>query len=334
MVNPDLQHLIRKLSRALGFPVRLWNGEEEQSEDAVRFPLRRGWDEGETAWLEVQGNLSPREVSLVRLLLAEWEREKGETPGNLYPLIRWLKDLEEKNGPPEPPPAVQRLPWERRVPFFVIHQGAIEGQDSEEIRCVLIRYFGEKTWMLPLDPGELLLLVPWALVDTDGGEPWQTVLFGAAEGLADVVTSEAGEQVRVVVHPPVESPRELPGAVSSLREAARLGRTFYPELTVHGTWQLRLERLLDQIGREAVEDFLRSLSPVPFWEEGEWRRTLEIFFHLDGNVSEAARRLHLHRNTLLYRLDRLKQETGLDARRFEDAVEIYLALLLSAKHRR
>jgi len=51
-------------------------------------------------------------------------------------------------------------------------------------------------------------------------------------------------------------------------------------------------------------------------------------------VSEAARRLHVHRNTLVYRLDRLKQETGLDARRFEDAVAMYLALLLSARGER
>ena len=74
-----------------------------------------------------------------------------------------------------------------------------------------------------------------------------------------------------------DSPRQLPGALSSLREAVRLGRTFYPERSVHGTWQFRLERLLDQIGREEAENFLRDLSPAPFWEEGEWRRTLETF---------------------------------------------------------
>lgn len=331
-MDSDLQRLIGKLRGALGSPVHLRPEGAKGIEGALRFPLRRP-REGKTVWLEVEGPLSPREVSLVRLLLAEWERERGDGPED-NPLLRWLKDSEEKNNPLEPPPAVERLPWERRVPFFVFHQGDIEGGGSAEIRRVLVRYFGEKTWILPLDPGELLLLVPWVLVDADGGEPWQAVLLGAAEGLADVLTSEAGEPVRVVVHPPVGSPRELPGAVSSLREAGRLGRTFYPERTVHGTWQLRLERLLDQIDREAAEDFLRSLSPVPFWEEGEDRRTLEIFFRLDGNVSEAARRLHLHRNTLLYRLDRLKQETGLDARRFEDGVAMYLALLLSTKVRR
>lgn len=332
-MDPDLQRLIRKLSRALGLPARL-RKEREGSENGACFPLRHGNEEGETVWLEVEGNLSPREVSLIRLLLAEWEQRKEDPAGDMTPLIRWLKGSVGRDRPSEPPPAVEGLPWDRRVPFYVVHHGAVDGRGPEEIRRILVRYFEGKTWILPLYPGELLLLVPWALVDTDGEEPWQSVLFGAAEGLADVVTSEAGEQVRVVVHPPVESPRELPGAVSSLREACRLGQAFYPEQAVHGTWQLRLERLLDQIDRRAVEAFLRDLSPVPFWEEGEWRRTLEIFFRLDGNVSEAARRLHLHRNTLVYRLDRLKQETGLDARRFEDAVAMHLALLLSAKGRR
>ncbi|PRX41444.1 PucR-like helix-turn-helix protein [Planifilum fimeticola] len=326
-MDPDLQHFIRKLSRALGLPVRLRKERNGQEGKGARFPLRRDNGEGETVWLEVEGNLSTREVSLVRLLLTEWERKEEEPAGDMTPLIRWLKG----DRPSEPPPDVDGLPWDRRVPFYVVHRGAIRGQGSEEIRRILARYFEGKTWILPLYPGEMLLLVPWALVDTDGGEPWQEVLLGAAEGLADVVTSEAGERVRVMVHPPVESPRELPGALASLREAGRLGRTFYPEQAVHGTWQLRLERLLDQIGREEAEAFLSDLSPVPFWEEVEWRRMLEVFFRLDGNVSEAARRLHLHRNTLVYRLDRLKQETGLDARRFEDAVAMRLALLLSAK---
>jgi len=332
-MDPDLQRLVRKLSRALGLPARLREGRNGRGKGA-RFPLRRGEGEKETVWLEVEGNLSSREVSLVRLLLAEWERREGEAAGEMTPLIRWLKDSAGGDCPSDPPPDVERLPWDRRVPFFVVHRGAVQGQSSGEIRHILVRYFEGKTWILPLDPEALLLLVPWTMVEADGGEPWQEVLLGAAEGLADVVTSEAGERVRVVVHPPVDSPRQLPGALSSLREAVRLGRTFYPERSVHGTWQFRLERLLDQIGREEAENFLRDLSPAPFWEEGEWRRTLEIFFRLDGNVSEAARRLHVHRNTLVYRLDRLKQETGLDARRFEDAVAMYLALLLSARGER
>jgi len=49
---------------------------------------------------------------------------------------------------------------------------------------------------------------------------------------------------------------------------------------------------------------------------------------LDCNVSETAKKLYIHRNTLLYRLDKFKQETGLDVRTFNDAVLVKIALLL------
>src|SRR5690606_36483574 len=113
-MDSDLQRLIGKLRGALGSPVHLRPEGAKGIEGALRFPLRRP-REGKTVWLEVEGPLSPREVSLVRLLLAEWERERGDGPED-NPLVRWLKDSEEKNNPLEPPPAVERLPWERRVP--------------------------------------------------------------------------------------------------------------------------------------------------------------------------------------------------------------------------
>ncbi|GJM80639.1 hypothetical protein HMSSN139_31350 [Paenibacillus sp. HMSSN-139] len=49
---------------------------------------------------------------------------------------------------------------------------------------------------------------------------------------------------------------------------------------------------------------------------------------MDCNVSETAKRLYIHRNTLLYRMDKFKQETGLDVRTFNDAVLVKLELLL------
>jgi len=63
-------------------------------------------------------------------------------------------------------------------------------------------------------------------------------------------------------------------------------------------------------------------------QDEEIRTTLETFFALDCNVSETAKRLYIHRNTLLYRMDKFKQETGLDVRTFNDAVLVKLELLL------
>ena len=62
--------------------------------------------------------------------------------------------------------------------------------------------------------------------------------------------------------------------------------------------------------------------------EREMLSTLESFFDLECNVSETAKILYIHRNTLLYRLDKFKQETGLDVRSFNDAVLIRIAVLL------
>ncbi|MFD2881944.1 PucR family transcriptional regulator [Paenibacillus rhizoplanae] len=56
--------------------------------------------------------------------------------------------------------------------------------------------------------------------------------------------------------------------------------------------------------------------------------TLETFFEMDCNVSETAKKLYIHRNTLLYRLDKIKQETGADVRSFGDAAIVKLAMLL------
>jgi DNA-binding PucR family transcriptional regulator len=66
-----------------------------------------------------------------------------------------------------------------------------------------------------------------------------------------------------------------------------------------------------------------NLSP-----DTEMYLLLEQFFTHDCNVSETAKSLYVHRNTLLYRLDKFKQETGLDVRNFNDAVLVQVALLL------
>jgi carbohydrate diacid regulator len=59
-------------------------------------------------------------------------------------------------------------------------------------------------------------------------------------------------------------------------------------------------------------------------------KTVSIFLENDMNLSEAAKKLHLHRNTLIYRLDKIKKLIGLDPRKFSDAIKIKLGLVLYA----
>jgi DNA-binding PucR family transcriptional regulator len=92
---------------------------------------------------------------------------------------------------------------------------------------------------------------------------------------------------------------------------------------------LRLEKLLHLLPERDRTKFLEQvLKGADHVLDAETQTTLEQFFALDCNVSETAKKLYVHRNTLLYRLDKFKNETGLDVRTFSDAVLVRIALLL------
>ena len=92
-----------------------------------------------------------------------------------------------------------------------------------------------------------------------------------------------------------------------------LGRRFQVGSNLHLPWELELERLLSSIPEGDRNRFVdQALSRSDYYVEPEIFTTLETFFALDCNVSETAKKLYIHRNTLLYRLDKLKHETGLD----------------------
>lgn len=60
----------------------------------------------------------------------------------------------------------------------------------------------------------------------------------------------------------------------------------------------------------------------------EMLHTIEMFFAKDLNLSDTARQLYIHRNTLVYRLDKVQRQTGLDLRKFDDAVTFKMMMLL------
>ncbi|PTX59650.1 PucR-like helix-turn-helix protein [Melghirimyces profundicolus] len=332
MEYPELIGLARNLENALGKKVRIEVGESAADAGERVFHVDGRYR------LAVEGgdSLTSREEALICLILkqgVEREGRVGESGKNnpLAALARWLQQAEFLEGPRVPPPAVHQLAWEDRVPFFVVHLGAYDETESGLDR-VLRTYFDHQAWLVPINRAELLVLVPCTfLIGPDAGGEWEKGLEEAALGMAEVVTTEAGEDVTVVVHPPVREVERLPRVLHTMREAYRMGKAYHPGGPVYTTWQFTLEKLLEPVGSDRAGRFLEEISPVPFWEDSEVREMLDVFLRQNLNVSETARRLFIHRNTLIYRLDRLKQDTGLDARRFEDALRIRLALLLTRR---
>jgi sugar diacid utilization regulator len=158
--------------------------------------------------------------------------------------------------------------------------------------------------------------------------PEEERILQEAEGLAEAMVNERGQEVRLAVHLPVSSPSEVREAWERMVRVMEMERVFDPERRVIPVWRMKLEELLAEIDVERVERYLQETGLMRALRDRETRRTLEAFFRHDLNASEAARHLYIHRNTLLYRLERLKQESGLDVRRFEDAVRVKVALLL------
>ena len=86
--------------------------------------------------------------------------------------------------------------------------------------------------------------------------------------------------------------------------------------------RLMLERFLMNVPREEsmlYHSLLFSRKTAKLFNE-EMLQTIEMFFRKDLNLSDTARQLFIHRNTLVYRLDKVQRQTGLDLRHFDDAV--------------
>jgi carbohydrate diacid regulator len=109
--------------------------------------------------------------------------------------------------------------------------------------------------------------------------------------------------------------------------ALSLGRSVQGEEHVHSIEELAVAVFVGAADHRAKVDLARQLL-APLEDEPHLAQTLELFFQQDASASTAASRLSIHRNTLSYRLDRITALTGLDPRRFDDAVQLRLALFL------
>ena len=128
----------------------------------------------------------------------------------------------------------------------------------------------------------------------------------------------------------------LQGVSRSYKEAQMaldVGKIFYEDSFVIAYSSLGIGRLIYQLPIPLCKMFIKEIfagkSPDDFDEET--LTTIYKFFENNLNVSETSRQLYIHRNTLVYRLDKLQRLTGLDLRVFEDAITFKIALMV-AKH--
>ena len=112
--------------------------------------------------------------------------------------------------------------------------------------------------------------------------------------------------------------------------ALEVGRIFYADKESLSYSRLGIGRLIYQLPVSLCEMFLREVfgERIPDVFDEETTVTIQKFFDNNLNISETARQLFVHRNTLLYRLERLEKSLGLDIRKFEDAMTFKIAMMV------
>lgn len=148
--------------------------------------------------------------------------------------------------------------------------------------------------------------------------------------ICDMINTEAMSSVRVSYGTIVQEIQQVSRSYKEARMALNVGKIFYSEKNIHAYNTLGIGRLIYQLPVNLCEMFMNEVftEQMPDTFDEETLTTIQKFFENNLNVSETARQLFVHRNTLVYRLEKLQKSTGLDIRVFDDALTFKIALMV------
>ena len=151
-----------------------------------------------------------------------------------------------------------------------------------------------------------------------------------AQTMRDMLNSEAMTSVRISYGTIVNEIKQVSKSYKEAKMALDVGKIFYSEKTVIAYSTLGIGRLIYQLPIPLCEMFMREVfgENMPDTFDDETLMTINKFFENNLNVSETSRQLYVHRNTLVYRLEKLQKSTGLDIRVFDDALTFKIALMV------
>jgi len=155
-------------------------------------------------------------------------------------------------------------------------------------------------------------------------------LMKVAKTIVDMLNTEALSSVHVSFGTIVNEIKEVSRSFKEAKMALDVGKIFYSDKNIIAYSNLGIGRLIYQLPIPLCRLFIKEIfdgkSPDEFDEET--LATINKFFENSLNVSETSRQLYIHRNTLVYRLDKIQKATGLDLRVFEDAITFKIALMV------
>ena len=155
-------------------------------------------------------------------------------------------------------------------------------------------------------------------------------LHELAETIVAMMNAEALLDVKVAYGTVVQELKDVSKSYKEAKMALDVGKIFYVEKKVIAYSTLGIGRLIYQLPVNLCKIFIEEIfgDNVPMDLDEETLNTLNKFFENNLNVSETSRQLFVHRNTLVYRIEKIQKSTGLDLRSFDDALTFKIALMV------
>ena len=181
--------------------------------------------------------------------------------------------------------------------------------------------------LIPTEPGDAITAINGAVVlikQADRQAEDEITEFTAA--VIDTAETEAGIRLQAGIGRTARNAAELKASFAEAETAIDTGRRFLPGEAVYAYSRLAAERLMDAVPAEIRAQLRKELFTPETRKllNSEMMETIEAFFRNDLNLSTTAREMFIHRNTLIYRLDKIRKATGFDLRRFQDAAAFRL----------
>ena len=171
------------------------------------------------------------------------------------------------------------------------------------------------------------IIVVKELADKDGSRELEKM----AKEMMEILRAESeDDKIHIAYGTVVNDIKEVSKSYKEAKLALDVGKIFFDEKDIVAYSTLGIGRLIYQLPIPLCKMFIKEIfeGKLPDEFDEETLTTINKFFENSLNVSETSRQLYIHRNTLVYRLDKLQKSTGLDLRVFEDAITFKIALMV------
>ena len=210
----------------------------------------------------------------------------------------------------------------KRIVFIIETQHEKDVNALETVRSL----FSTKTkdFITAVDEKNIILVK-----EVKPGETYDD-LEKTATSIVDMLNTESLTRVSVAFGTIVNEIKDVSRSYKEAKMALDVGKIFYMEKSIIAYNTLGIGRLIYQLPVPLCQMFMKEVftETMPDSFDEETLTTISKFFENNLNVSETARQLYIHRNTLVYRLEKLQKSTGLDIRKFDDALTFKIAMMV------